>query len=138
MRESCSPSTSGNPKSEGWDYFNATITVDWKGWKCFTLIFSRMHRARSPVGWSKIDHIAFHAGGWGHTPRADTALFFDDMRLVRLPRITRTFQDIRCGCLYELEVLVRAAAVINVLRVGKAPPAGAPKSPRLPPDELVV
>ena len=37
----------------------------------------------------------------------------------------------RCG-------LVRTAAVINVLRVGKAPPAGAPKSPRLPPDELVV
>ena len=37
----------------------------------------------------------------------------------------------RCG-------LVPDAAVINVFRVGKAPPDGAPKSPRLPPDELVV
>ena len=37
----------------------------------------------------------------------------------------------RCG-------LVPDAPVINVLRVGKAPPDGAPKSPRLPPDELLV
>ncbi len=37
----------------------------------------------------------------------------------------------RCG-------LVPDAAVVNVLRVGKTPPDGAPKSPRLPPDELVV
>jgi nitroreductase len=37
----------------------------------------------------------------------------------------------RCG-------LAPNAAVINVLRVGKAPPDGAPKSPRVPPNELVV
>ena len=37
----------------------------------------------------------------------------------------------RCG-------LEPDASVINVFRVGKAPPDGAPKSPRLPPDELLV
>jgi len=73
------PPTGG---SEGWDYFQRTLTVDWTGWKHFQLAKADFGKGREPIGWNWIRSIAINASGWGHTPDPRTVLYFDDVQLV--------------------------------------------------------
>ncbi|MBI4979552.1 MAG: hypothetical protein HZC28_18890 [Spirochaetes bacterium] len=72
--------TSEDDGSKGWDYYRYTLAVDWKGWKRFELPYAKFSKSRSPVGWKKIDSIAF-ASTWGdhETPVAGTVLHIDNL-----------------------------------------------------------
>lgn len=70
---------SNNPSGTGGDYFRYPITVDWSGWKYFQIPLGDFIKARTPVGWGKIDNIELHASGWGNVPQADTLLILDEM-----------------------------------------------------------
>jgi len=67
--------------SEGWDYYSYCITVDWTGWKHFTLKKSQFSSVRKPIGWQRINYIRFSASGWGHTPDPKLILHLDDLKL---------------------------------------------------------
>lgn len=94
--------TSENPESTGWDYYTVKIAVEWQGWRKFLFPFSGLCRNRTPVGWHKIDSIAFHGSGWKNVPKPDTVLVFDAIELVDVPPMARVFKPIRPGHLYEL------------------------------------
>jgi len=74
---------SSEADSEGMDYFSFSVTLDWTGWKEFAIPFSEWAQARNPVGWSKIDHIAFIAEGWGNHPNPESVVHIADLRLGR-------------------------------------------------------
>ena len=75
--------SSENPDTDGGDYFVVYGTVDWAGWREFTLVLDRLAPARSPVGWHQVEAIHFHTRGWGQeSPVAGTVLYLDDMRLL--------------------------------------------------------
>lgn len=78
---------SDNPDDDmGWDYFYYHFTVDWSGWKHFSLRLGEdIQPTRRPVGWHKIDYLAINASGWGHQPLEDTVIRLDGVRLVRDP-----------------------------------------------------
>lgn len=68
--------------SDGWDYYSTTLTVDWKGWKHFTLKKPDFTESRKPIGWNRINSITFNAGGWNHTPDPRLTLILDDVKLI--------------------------------------------------------
>ena len=77
---------SENPENgaKEWDYFFYHFTVDWTGWRRFDLAFNEdIQGTRKPVGWHQIDYCSFHSGGWSNTPKPDTVLHFDDVKLIR-------------------------------------------------------
>lgn len=79
----CNSENPANGAKE-WDYFFYHFTVDWTGWKRFDLAFNRdIQGTRQPLGWQQIDYCSFNAGGWGHAPKPDTVLHFDDVKLIR-------------------------------------------------------
>ena len=57
---------SQNPTTEGGDYYYRSFTVDWEGWRKFTLPFSSFGVSREPLGWDQVDGFEFYASGWGH------------------------------------------------------------------------
>lgn len=75
---------SQNPTTEGGDYYYRSFTVDWEGWRKFTLPFSSFGVSREPLGWDQVDGFEFYASGWGHEADPTTVLYFGDMRLIRL------------------------------------------------------
>jgi len=79
----CSSDNPANGARE-WDYFFYHFKVNWTGWKKFDLKFNQEIRGtRKPRGWDQIDYCSFNTGGWGNTPKPDTVLHFDDVKLVR-------------------------------------------------------
>jgi len=63
----------------GWDYYDYRFTVDWTGWRLLRVPLADFRPARHPVGWREINSVQFSADGWGHEPRPDTVLVFDDL-----------------------------------------------------------
>jgi hypothetical protein len=79
----CNSENPANGAKE-WDYFFYHFTVDWVGWRKFDLRFNEDIRGtRKPLGWQQIDYCSFNAGGWQHSPKPDTVLHFDDVKLIR-------------------------------------------------------
>lgn len=72
---------SENEETEGGDYFHFQIPIDWKGWKKFEIPFSSFTKARTPIGWNRINKVEFYSKGWGIEPKDNTVLYFDDMKL---------------------------------------------------------
>ncbi|MCL6520670.1 MAG: heparinase II/III family protein [Armatimonadetes bacterium] len=72
---------SENSESEGSDYFNIPIKVDWEGWKHFIIHFNELSRSRLPVGFHKIDYLMFTAEGWNMQPHPEAVLNIADLRL---------------------------------------------------------
>ena len=60
-------------------YFMKKVTVDWTGWKRLELHFRSFGRARSPVGWGKIDRIRFTASGWNQSPSDESVWVLDGL-----------------------------------------------------------
>lgn len=74
---------SENPATEGMDYWGYGISLNFTGWRQFSLpIGEGREGARNPRGWDQIDGISFTADGWGNTPRPETDLCIDDVRLI--------------------------------------------------------
>ncbi len=67
-------------KTVGFDYFQYYFRLDWTGWKELVIPFYVFGKVRQPAGWQKIDSFAISAS-WGDTPRKDTILRLDDLRL---------------------------------------------------------
>jgi len=72
---------SENPDVEGMDYYSQKITLDWTGWKEFTIPFADMDAARSPLGWDKIASVSFTAEGWGNQPNPESVVHIANLRL---------------------------------------------------------
>ncbi len=65
--------------SPGSDYYSATLTVDWEGWRGGGWPRDTLAPARSPLGWDTIQGISFHSDGWSVSPLPDTDLVFDHL-----------------------------------------------------------
>jgi len=68
--------------SEGWDYFVESFSVDWTGWKEFTLPLETWRTARKPIGWRRVNSLAFSATYGDRTPSPETVLVFDAVELI--------------------------------------------------------
>jgi hypothetical protein len=73
--------TSENPATEGMDYYSASITVSFEGWKQFKYYLPRMSESRSPLGWDNIQGFRFTASGWGNEPDPGTVVIIDQIML---------------------------------------------------------
>jgi len=60
-------------------YFSKKVKVTWTGWKRLEFHFRSFGRARSPVGWRKIDGLRFSASGWNQSPRDDSVWVIDEI-----------------------------------------------------------
>ena len=58
-------------------YFSKKVTVDWTGWKQLEFHFRSFGKARSPVGWNKIDRIRLTASGWNQEPSDESVWVLD-------------------------------------------------------------
>lgn len=67
--------------SDGWDYFVTRFTVDWTGWKQFTLPLNEWQKARKPIGWHHVSGLSFSSTYGNRTPSPETALVFDAVEL---------------------------------------------------------
>ncbi len=67
--------------SDGWDYFATSFTVDWTGWKQFTLPLAEWRTARKPIGWQHINHLSFSSTYGDRTPSTETMLVLDGVEL---------------------------------------------------------
>lgn len=94
------PDADNDPAS--WDYYSLFITVDWEGWKHFSLrkedfagrtfVEGKGWQGKNPIGWHWIKFLALHSRGWGLTPDPQTMLWFDDVCLIG-PGKTVTIAD---------------------------------------------
>lgn len=92
LRDAQVPGPEDDKAPDQWDYYSMFITVDWEGWKQFTLrkedfspralVEGEGWQGKQPIGWHWIQYIALNARGWGLTPDPATVLYFDDIRLV--------------------------------------------------------
>ena len=67
-------------REEGvFSYFMKKVAVDWTGWKQLEFHFRSFGKARSPVGWGKVDKIRFTASGWNQSPSDEPVWVLDDL-----------------------------------------------------------
>lgn len=86
------PKPSEDKAPEQWDYYSLYITIDWQGWKHFTLkkddfspkafVEGEGWKGKKPIGWHWIRYIMFSATGWDLKPDPECVLYFDDFKLV--------------------------------------------------------
>jgi len=75
-------------ETEGADYYSLRLDLGrWRGWRRFVIPFRELGVARQPMGWQQIDAVTFTASGWGNTPNPKAVVAFDDLRLLKLPRV---------------------------------------------------
>ena len=60
-------------------YYMKKVVVDWTGWKKLEYRFRSFGKARSPVGWGKIDLLRFTASGWNQNPSNESVWVLDDL-----------------------------------------------------------
>ena len=96
----------GGDDPDQWDYYSTYINLDWRGWKHFSFSKSDFNpkafvegkgwKQKKPVGWHWIRYAAINASGWGLTPNANAALYFDDFKLVGKEK-SLTLDDFETG-----------------------------------------
>ncbi len=92
LRDVKVPGPEDDKAPDQWDYYSTFLTVDWEGWKHFTLtkadfspqtlVEGKGWQGKQPIGWHWIQYLAVNAKGWGLTPDPSTVLYFDNIRLV--------------------------------------------------------
>jgi len=85
--------TSENDDTPGADYYSYKVTLDWTGSRTFVLPFRELGSARQPIGWNKIDRIAFTAAGWGNHPDPRAVVVVRRPRLVQVRTEGPTMDD---------------------------------------------
>lgn len=63
------------------DYWQTRIVFDFTGWKHIEIPLASMKTTRNPIGWEKIDYIKIASSGFGVSPKANTRVWFDDLKL---------------------------------------------------------
>jgi hypothetical protein len=103
------PGPEADRAPDQWDYYSTFLTVDWEGWKHFTLtkgdfspktiVEGQGVKTKMPIGWHWIQYIALNSKGWGLTPDPNTSLVFDDIRLVgkEAPKVISDFEGDETG-----------------------------------------
>ena len=76
---------SGNPATEGMDYWMSRIGLDIAGRREIALPRRTMGSARGPLGWDHITDVYFTAAGWGSTPRPEAVVHMERLELVDMP-----------------------------------------------------
>ena len=61
-------------------YYRVNFTVDFTGWKEFTLDINDIKSNYAPT-WTRISYVSFDCSGWGMTPNANTRLYFSDIKM---------------------------------------------------------
>ena len=74
---------SEDPERNGPDYYLVTLRLNWQGKQDVLLPFSELGRARTPVGFHKIDYLCFH-NAWNlkDEPDRDVVVTFSALRLL--------------------------------------------------------
>ncbi len=100
---------SDRESTSGLDYYTTEIRLDWEGWRWIWLSKEDLGPRRSPLGWDQIQTIQFAASGWGHEPRADTDLVFDQLVAANAVMEQVVRRDYWSGAdfVYEYEVRLR-------------------------------
>lgn len=108
LRDVKVPGPQADRAPDQWDYYSTFLTIDWQGWKKFTLkksdfspralVEGQGWKGKKPIGWNWIHFIALNAKGWGLTPDPNTVLYFDDVRLVGKgkPYVISDFEGTSC------------------------------------------
>jgi|GEM_PF-645641 len=76
---------SDNPSTLALDFFTHDFTVDWTGWKDFSLPFSEFHAIGVPLGWKKVEEIDFFTKIGRRSPDPRTVLSLTDLHLDSIP-----------------------------------------------------
>ena len=79
---------SENPKTEGMDYWMASIRLNFVGWREILLPRRTMGWAREPLGWGQITSAYFTASGWENTPDPRAVVHIDQLELFDMPPVT--------------------------------------------------
>ncbi|AZB42694.1 hypothetical protein CEF21_10540 [Bacillus sp. FJAT-42376] len=72
---------SDNPATSQLDYYIASISITWEGWRNISLPYYSFRAGYTPAGFSKIDQIRLHTSWYGEVPNSDTRLILDQMTL---------------------------------------------------------
>ncbi|KAL9647247.1 hypothetical protein ABK040_012599 [Willaertia magna] len=75
--------SSDNTTTSGLDYYALYITLDFSGWKKFTLTKKYFSIVRNPLGWDKIDRIAF-SSSWGFPANTSLILNIGEISLLNV------------------------------------------------------
>ena len=73
---------SEDASTDGIDYYQWQLPIDWSGWREVILEREYFGAARSPRGWDQIDEISLRASGWDNTPDPAMVLHVDEVMLV--------------------------------------------------------
>lgn len=65
---------SENPATAGADYYSATITLDFTGWRRYRYYLPSLDSSREPLGWQHITGLSFTATGWGNEPNPQSVV----------------------------------------------------------------
>lgn len=76
---------SENSETDGIDYYQMRMKVDWTGWKRFEWPLYTLGVSRKPIGWNKVDRMEIVADGWGNEAKPDTLLYLDNVQLDNVP-----------------------------------------------------
>ena len=116
---------SENPNTDGMDYYQMKITLNFSGWRKFTVPLKNFGIAREPLGWNQITAVYFTAEGWGNTPNPESVVNVGPFRLVYIspthgPRV-KDKEFFNCLNLdYPGMEAVKAAVADNDLNAAKA------------------
>ena len=116
---------SENPNTDGMDYYQMKITLNFSGWRKFTVPLKNFGIAREPLGWNQITAVYFTAEGWGNTPNPESVVNVGPFRLVYIspthgPRV-KDKEFFNCLNLdYPGMEAVKAAVANNDLKAAKA------------------
>lgn len=86
-----------NEATEGIDYLQRRIKVDWEGWRQFSFPLESFRWSREPT-LERIERIAMSNKGWALTPAPDTVLVFDDIVLT-----TKAPREVAPGVIEDFE-----------------------------------
>ncbi len=77
---------SENESTDGIDYYQWQLPIDWTGWREHVLELEYFSTVRTPRGLDQIDEISFRASGWDNTPDTTLVLHVDEVELAMVDR----------------------------------------------------
>ncbi|MCC7492357.1 MAG: heparinase II/III family protein [Fimbriimonadaceae bacterium] len=106
---------SPNPASEGDDYYQFRVSLNFRGWRRLVIPRSALIPTRQPRGWDQIDELVLTARGWEQTLDPTVVVHLDQLELVDMvgPLITDpelfTALDLELPALAAVQTAVAAA-----------------------------
>ncbi len=76
---------SENDDTDGPDYYYVRVPFDFTGWQHIVVPRSEIGVSRTPLGWDRIDTVAFTIFGWDCEPNPERVVHIDDMKFTSTP-----------------------------------------------------